>query len=300
MDRSWGQPRPRNSSVNPPTAGKVPPSHSFFDVSDLAGPAGRWLAARLVDSPVSPIHLTLAFTAAGLAAALLLAIGHGLWLAAALLLIKSALDAADGGLARLRRRPSRVGRFLDSDCDFVVNLAVFAGIAAGIVGRTGHGGYVPLAFLAFVSAMLQVSIFNHYYLRYRAATGGDQTSQVSEDTPSGYAWDNRTWLEPLYLAYRAIYGWQDALITRLDQRAAPNGPAPSRRFMTAVSVMGLGTQLLVIAVCAVIGHPEWSLWLFVTVFNIYAAGLILSRRGRGESPDAQSPIGPLGPGMANG
>jgi len=68
MDRSWERSRNRTGSVNPSTAGKVPQSQSFFDISDLAGPAGRWLAVRLVDSPITPIHLTLAFTAAGLAA----------------------------------------------------------------------------------------------------------------------------------------------------------------------------------------------------------------------------------------
>ena len=278
MERSWGRSRNRNGSVNPSTAGKVPQSQSFFDFSDLAGPTGRWLAVRLVDSPISPIHLTLAFTVAGLAAALLLAVGRAAWLAAGLLVVKSALDAADGGLARARRRPSRVGRFLDSDCDFVVNVAVYAGIAAGVVGRSGQIGFVLLAFLALVSAMLQVSLFNHYYVRYRLATGGDQTSQVSEIEPAGYAWDNRALLELLYLPYRVIYGWQDFLVARLDQLAAPDSPPIGRGFMTAVSVLGLGTQLLVLAVFALLGRPEWALWLFVTAFNAYAAALILSRR----------------------
>jgi phosphatidylglycerophosphate synthase len=264
--------------LKPSTAGKVPQSQAFFDISDLAGPPGRWLALRLVNSPVTPIHLTLAFTAAGLLAALLLAVGGPGWLAAILLVVKSALDAADGGLARARHHPSRVGRFLDSDCDFVVNVALYAGLAAGLVGRTGQIGYVPLAFLGLVSAMLQVTLFNHYYVRYRQLSGGDTTSQVSESEPVGYAWDNPALLGPLHLAYRLIYGWQDALIARLDELAAPGVTAVGRGFMTAVSAMGLGTQLLLVGLCALIGHPEWSLWLLVTVFNLYAAGLILSRR----------------------
>lgn len=266
--------------MNPSAAGKVPPPQSFFDISDLAGPAGRWLAVRLVHGPVTPIHLTLAFTAAGLAAGLLLAIGRAAWLAAVLLVLKSVLDAADGGLARARGRPSRVGRFLDSDCDFIVNVAIYAGLAAGVVVRTGQIGYVLLAFLALISAMLQVSLFNHYYVRYRRATGGDQTSQVSETEPAGYAWDNRVLLEALYLAYRVIYGWQDALAARLDQLAARGSPPVSRGFMIAVSVLGLGTQLLVLAAFTLLGRPEWALWLFVTAFNAYAAALIFSRHRR--------------------
>jgi phosphatidylglycerophosphate synthase len=264
--------------VKPSEAGKVPRSQTFFDLSDLAGPIGRWLALRLVDTPISPLHLTLAFAAAGLAAAVLFAIDRGLWLAALLLVVKSALDAADGGLARARQRPSRVGRFLDSDCDFVVNVAVYAGIAAGIVGRTGQTVYVLLAFVALVAGMLQVSLYNHYYVRYRQATGGDRTSRVSEDEPAGNAWDNPRLLAWLHLAYRLIYGWQDALVTYLERAGAPNSPAPSRSFMTAVGVLGLGAQLLAIALCALLGHPEWALWLIAFAFSAYAAGLLLSRR----------------------
>jgi hypothetical protein len=47
--------------------------------------------------------------------------------------------------------------------------------------------------------------------------------------------------------------------------------------MTAVTVLGLGTQLLVMALLAAIGQPLAALWAFVTVFNFYAAGLILFR-----------------------
>jgi hypothetical protein len=278
MEHSWERSRSRQRSVKPSDAGKVPPAQAFFDVSDLAGPPGRWLAVHLVDSAVSPIHLTLAFTVAGLAAASLFAIGRGLWLAALLLVIKSTLDAADGGLARARGRSSRVGRFLDSDCDFIVNVALYAGIAAGLVGRTGQLLYVANAFIALVSAMLQVSLYNHYYVMYRLATGGDRTSRVDEDEPAGYAWDDPTLLAWLYLAYRLIYGWQDSLVTYLDQVAAPGAPVPSRQYMTAVSVLGLGAQLALVALCGLLGHPEWALWLLAIVLNFYAAALIGYRR----------------------
>src|SRR5262249_3404122 len=132
------------------------------------------------------------------------------------------------------------------DCDFVVNVALYAGIAVGLVGRGLSPAYVALAFLALVSTMLQVSLYNHYYVRYRQATGGDRTSQVSEVEPAGYAWDNPALLTPLYVAYTFIYGWQDALVAALDRWAAPQNPGLNRGFMTGVGVLGLGTQLLVL------------------------------------------------------
>ena len=278
MEDGWGRARNRYRPVNPQSAGKVPPAQAFFDVSDLVGPAGRWLAVHLADTPVSPLHLTLAFTLAGLLAAFLLAIGQGLWLAALLVVLKSALDAADGGLARARGRPSRVGRFLDSDCDFVVNVALYAGLAVGLVGRGGSPVYILLAFLALVSGMLQVSLYNHYYIAYRLASGGDHTSQLSEVEPAGYAWDNSALLTPLFVAYSVIYGWQDALVARLDQWAAPQQPVVRRGFMSAVGVLGLGTQMLLLAACALLGHMQWALWALVIGFNAYAALLLYWRR----------------------
>ena len=259
-------------------AGKVPPAHAFFDLSDYAGPAARWLVTRLIDSPVEPMQLTAAFTVAGVGAGALLALGRLPWLAAILLVLKGFLDAADGSLARARGHPSRVGRFLDSDCDFVVNVAVFGGLAAGAMARGGSVAALGLALAALVSAVLQVSLYNHYYVLYRAQTGGDQTSQPNEEKSAAYPWDNPAWLGPLFAAYRLIYGWQDAWMARLDRWAAPGVPPLTPAFMTAASVLGLGTQLLVTAACVVIGRPLLAPWLFVTVFNAYATLLLLIRR----------------------
>ncbi|MCC6192388.1 MAG: CDP-alcohol phosphatidyltransferase family protein [Anaerolineales bacterium] len=259
---------------------KVPPGHLFFDVSDYARPAARWLVRALLQTAVTPQHLTLAFTAAGLTAAILLAAGRWLGLAAVLLLVKSGLDGADGALARARRRPSRVGRFLDSVCDFVVNVAVYGGIVVSSLSGGEKASVVVLGAVALVSALLQVSVFNYFYLRYRTQTGGDQTSHVVEDDADGYPWDDPVQLRWLYLAYRAIYGWQDHLVAWLDRRLTRGSSAPlSRGFMTAASVLGLGTQLLVIAACAVAGRPNWALRLFATVFNLYALALLGVRRG---------------------
>lgn len=253
---------------------KVPREHAFLDVSDYARPPARWLVARLLDTPVTPPQLTLAFTLAGLSAAALLAAGRWLPLAAALVVLKSGLDAADGALARARGRPSRVGRFLDSLADFVVNVALYGAIGLAAWRATGHAGYLALAAVAWLSAMLQVSLFNHYYLRYRAQTGGDTTSQVQEAAADAFPWDDPIQLRVVLRLYQWAYGWQDALVAAVAHWASPQ-PAPlSPSFMTAVTVLGLGTQLLVIAVCAALGRPVLALWLFATLFNLYAAALL--------------------------
>jgi phosphatidylglycerophosphate synthase len=259
------------------TGEKVPRGHAFLDLSDYARPFARWLVQRLLPTRVTPPQVTLAFTVAGLAAAVLLAAQRGLWLAAGLLVLKSGLDAADGALARARQHPSRVGRFLDSLADFVVNVALYAALGYAGWRDTGQAGYWALAAAACVSALLQVSLFNHYYVRYRAQTGGDQTSHVQESASAAFPWDDPRQVSLLLRLYQWVYGWQDALVAALDHVANPR-PAPLRpAFMTATSVLGLGTQLLVIAILAALGRPVAALWVFVVFFNLYAFGLILVR-----------------------
>jgi phosphatidylglycerophosphate synthase len=259
------------------TGDKVPRSHAFLDLSDYARPFARWLVQRLLPTPITPPQVTLAFTIAGLGAAALLATNRLPPLAAALILLKSGLDAADGALARARCRPSRVGRFLDSLADFVTNVALYGALGYAGWRATGQAGYWPLAALACVSAMLQVSLFNHYYVRYRSQAGGDTTSQVHEREGDHFPWDNPRYVRLLLRLYRWVYGWQDAVVAALDHWANPRPTPLQPSFMTATTVLGLGTQLLIIAVLAALGQPVAALWLFVTLFNLYAAGLLLWR-----------------------
>ena len=256
---------------------KVPVQAAFLDLSDYARPVAKWLVRALLPTPITSIHLTIAYTFVGLIAAVLFALDRWLPIAGFLLLVKSMLDAADGTLARARRQPSRVGRFLDSVCDFVVNVAVFFGIVVGLESRTGQSWFW-LAALALLFAMLQVSVFNYYYVRYRAQTDGDVTSKVDESASGGYSGDNVVALSILHALYRVIYAWQDALMDWIDRSIAPKSSQLAPTFLTAASVLGLGTQLLVTAACAVIGQPVWALWAFVTVFNFYWIALLIFRR----------------------
>jgi hypothetical protein len=102
---------------------------------------------------------------------------------------------------------------------------------------------------------------------------------VAEREPAGYPWDNPRLVAALHRAYLGLYGWQDALVAWLDRQVAGTRQAPLRPgFMTAVSVLGLGTQLAVLAACAALSRPVWALWAFLTVFNAYALLLLAHRR----------------------
>jgi hypothetical protein len=205
---------------------KVTSEYHFLDLSDYARPIARPLTRALVDTPSTPIQITAAFTLVGLIAAGLFATGApaNATIAGGLLLVKSTLDAVDGSLARARQRPSRVGRFLDSICDYVVNAAVFLGIAARGTPLSLEG--LLVAFFALEFATWQGTAFNFYYVHYRVLTGGDPTSQLKETADNPYPWDNPTALRILVQLYRVIYGWQDALLARIDRRITPDPSDP--------------------------------------------------------------------------
>ena len=258
---------------------KVQASDKFLDLSDYGRPVARRLVQALMDTPITPVQITLSYTVVGIVAAVLFAVGgyvNGV-VAGILLLVKSTLDAADGSLARARDRPSRVGRFLDSICDYAVNAAVFLGLAVN--GGLTIGKAV-VAVIALESATWQCSAFSYYYVHYRNLTGGDTTSQLSESQSEGYPWDNPRVVNILRRLYTILFGWQDALLGKVDRALTPDPASPvyrSKRLLTAITVLGLGFQLLLIAVLAWCNRVSWVFALFIVVLNAYWAIVVVVR-----------------------
>ncbi len=262
---------------------KVGEPHAFLDLSDYARPLARAVTRLLVPTPISPIHITLLYTAIGFAAGALYATGDAMHAAVAgiCLVIKSFLDAIDGSLARARNRPSRVGRFLDSVCDYFVNAAVLLGIGSALAARTGSGWPVVIALVALEMMTWHGTAFNYYYVTYRHLTGGDTTSQTHESGDQLYPWDNPAVLKVVYTLYRIIYAWQDRWMAALDRRVT--GPSTSaayrdKRLLTLTTVMGLGFQLLLFAALSWIGRAEWIFGLILGPYNVYWLGLMIYRR----------------------
>lgn len=88
----------------------------------------------LVNTPVTPNHLTVLRLITGLAACSLLAIGSyegNLW-GGVLWLISAFLDRADGELARVSGKTSEWGHKFDYFCDVTVTALFFLGIGIGL------------------------------------------------------------------------------------------------------------------------------------------------------------------------
>jgi phosphatidylglycerophosphate synthase len=167
---------------------------------------------------VPPPAVVLLAAATGLAGAVELARGH-LVAAALLVQLKTVLDNADGQLARLTGKVTAFGRYLDSECDLVVNAALFAAL------RT------PWAILGFVLVTL---ILSTNFNTERLARGGVA------------AWDTSA----LGRAYGLVYGWQDRAADRLL-----GGRVIRTWQVTALANLGMTTQLAAFGLCMAVGHP---------------------------------------------
>ncbi len=266
---------------------KVKDEDRFLDLSDYGRPIAGLVVNYLKSKPVTPHHVTFSYLFIGLFAAYFFSRGeYWLVLAGAFLIqIKNILDGVDGSLARARYKTSRIGRFLDTNSDFVVNLAVYFAIAIGVStagrNRTDLLSLQMIFWLAggaLLFGMIQCSYFNYYYVTYRRITGGDTTSRTDERglEREGGSRKQEVLLQILHKFYLGIYGWQDWLVGMVESLTGKNA-CPTKGFMTLVTFLGLGTQILFLNIFSLMGKPEWFFYFILGPCNVYLLGLILYR-----------------------
>lgn len=217
-----------------------------LDLSDWGRPVARVFARFLRDKPVSVIQVTnLHFALTLLCAWLIL---QGQIIAACLLLVvKGVVDAIDGELARIRQRPSHVGRYWDTIADAIGLVVIMIALGESMEWGTALAIGMSLAIL------IQYSLFNHFSVRLRALGSGDTTSRVDERRcPTAYPWENQRRVELLHGIYLMCFSWQDRFVTTLS------GPGTKglKVELTISSVLGYGFQSLVLASLAVFDRVD--------------------------------------------
>jgi phosphatidylglycerophosphate synthase len=190
----------------------------------LFRPLAHVVVLALAPLRVPPPAVVLLAAATGMAGAVELARGH-LVVAALLVQLKTVLDNADGQLARLTGRVTAFGRYLDSECDLLVNAALFA--ALGSVWAIP--GFVLLTLILSVNFNVE-----------RLSRGGVA------------AWDS----SPLGRVYGVAYGWQDRLADRVL-----GGRVIQSWQVTALANAGMSTQLAAFGLCMAVGRPLVFVWL---------------------------------------
>lgn len=110
----------------------------------------RPIVRRLVDSPVTPNHLTTLRLATAVLSGVMLAAGDRDWANAAgvVFLISMFLDRADGELARQSGKSTPWGHRFDLISDYSANVLIFLGIGIGLSGGALGSGAIALGLLA--------------------------------------------------------------------------------------------------------------------------------------------------------
>lgn len=221
---------------------KLRTEDQFLDLSDYGRSFGRFLAKSLLDTKFTPVHVTLLFGFCGLLAITSMLLEYYI-LAAFLLILKSGIDAADGELARLKKTPSYIGRYLDSIFDIILNFLFLTTIAYST------NSSVLALFVAFFGMQLQGTLYNYYYVILRnSSVGGDVTSKIFEiKAPKALPGETQFAVDLIFKIYLGLYGIFDRIIYFLDSDAYKVKRFPNW-FMTILSVYGLGFQLLLIAI----------------------------------------------------
>ena len=250
---------------------KLPKQHKFIDLSDYGRRPARWIANSLKNTKATAIHVTLLFGIVGLAACYCI-LHHKLVLAGVLLILKSILDAADGELARVKKSPSYTGRYLDSIFDIVLNFLILLSI------YYITDGSILLLFFAFIGVQLQGTLYNYYYVILRNQFQGDMTSRINEKkVPTALPGEKQGHVNVLYHTFNILYRVFDQIIYYADRSAPKNQHFPNW-FMTSVSALGLGSQLLIIALMLSFNLQQYIIPFFVA-YTIFIPIFIVIRKG---------------------
>ncbi len=221
-------------------------------------PLAHVLVLALRPLRVPPPAVVLAAAAVGMWAAIEIVRGH-LVLAALLVVLKTLLDNADGQLARATGQVSALGRYLDSESDLLVNVALFAAL-----------GYVAGPFLALTAFLVLTLVLSVNFNLRRLYQNENGAAVDAMPAVGGVA-------VALQRMYGAVYAPQDRAVEafvrrrlgrlRLDPDA--RRAYHDRETLVVLHNFGLSSQMAVLALCLVLGHPGLYLWL------VLACGLTL-------------------------
>tara|TARA_B100000767_G_C19750881_1_gene530736 strand:+ start:1351 stop:2106 length:756 start_codon:yes stop_codon:yes gene_type:complete len=239
-----------------------------IDLSEWGRPIARVVANFLKEKPISVIQVTNVHFLLSLFCAWLILQERAVE-ACGLLVLKGVIDAVDGELARIRQRPSHVGRYWDTVADTIGLIAVM--YAFGVVLE-----WELLLTCGIILAILfQYSLFNHYSILMRALGSGDSTSRVDERIrPVAHPWEKQRNVTAFHFIYLCFFNWQDQIISKVTGKGSD-----SLTFeLTIASSLGYGAQSLAILAMALTDTLAYLPHLFLGVNSVLMALVVLRSR----------------------
>ncbi|WP_323117890.1 CDP-alcohol phosphatidyltransferase family protein [Burkholderia alba] len=161
----------------------------------------RWLVTPLIDTPVTPNHLTTLRLLIGLAGAYCLAQGGFGWINAGafLIVLSNFVDHTDGELARISGKSSKIGHFYDLASDALITVALFVSMGAGIVARGGQMIAHPVLLGALAGAAVALIFFLRMRIESFAGKAGTKQAFVG-----GFETEDVLYLLPLVTLFNGV------------------------------------------------------------------------------------------------
>lgn len=284
----------------------------------LIRPLGFLIAQVLRHTPLTPTMVSTLAVLAGWGAAWFYYLSDsaggvpGLAVAAALaLLLHSALDSADGQLARLTGRTSELGRIVDGFCDSLAFLGIYVAIVAAYWVRA-DGQVILVALLAVAAAWshaVQSSLVEYQRTLYLFAVHGRRDmADAARDAAAAEAGEGKGvagFLQKLHARYyrrqqtflpttarleKYVLAWAEAHPGKKDKLAAAYDRC-QRPGLPGWTLLASNIHKAGIAVAAFLPVADGSFWsglgmswylLFDLALNFAMAVLIVRQRSRDE------------------
>ena len=239
-----------------------------IDLSDWGRPLARLTAKFLKNKPISVIQVTNIHLLLTIFCSWLILNGLTL-IAFVFLVIKGVIDAVDGELARIRNKPSHVGRYWDTIADTIGLILVTSSL--GILLEWNH----LVTFLIIIATLFQYSLFNHYSIAMRILSSGDTTSRIDESIkPIAYPWEKQTNVDFLHSVYLVFFSWQDRMIQTLSGKRSKIHAFE----FTISSILGFGFQSLVFLMLALTKQLDYVPHLTLGINMLIMTTVLLRSR----------------------
>ncbi|PTD98960.1 CDP-alcohol phosphatidyltransferase family protein [Pandoraea apista] len=186
------------------TARPVPPRPRQYDAR-----LARWMVTPLVNTRVSPNHLTTLRLVVGLACTWAFAQGSYAManLGALLLVLSNFIDHTDGELARISGKTSRIGHLYDLASDAFVTVLLFGGIGMGVMASSTDHYPLPVPLSASALGWIAgfaVALIFFLRMRIEDRVGKAGTKQASV---GGFETEDVLYLMPLVTLFDGTRGF---------------------------------------------------------------------------------------------
>ncbi|MCP2502786.1 MAG: CDP-alcohol phosphatidyltransferase family protein [Candidatus Thalassarchaeaceae archaeon] len=237
---------------------------SAKDLSDWGRPIARFFAKKIEPTRITVIQVTNFHLLLSIICAWLI-IENNIILACFLLVIKGVIDAIDGELARIRKKPSHVGRYWDTVADTIGLILVMIAFGEALDWD------ISLSIGIILAILFQYSLFNHFSVRMRLLGSGDTTSRIDERMrPIAHPWEKQRNVNIFHLIYLLFFSWQDRIISTLTGK----GSEKLVWELTLSSLLGYGVQSLLILILSISNNMQY-LPNLVLELNIFIMLIII-------------------------